>query len=120
VIAEMRIVPVVLIAAGIVAGTASATAQTASATTSTTLTVERVAQLPSIIGTAPASPTWSPDSRWIAFRWNESGWPFRDVYVVRADGTGLKRLTDMQLTDPAPAPRPRPSPRKPQPARAAG
>ena len=100
----MRIVPVVLIAAGLVAATTSATAQTATATNSSGLTVERVAQLPSIIGTAPASPTWSPDSRWIAFRWNESGWPFRDVYVVRADGTGLKRLTDMQRTDPAPAP----------------
>ena len=104
VIAEMRIVPVVLIAAGIVAAAASANAQTAPAPASSGLTVERVAQLPSIIGTAPASPTWSPDSRWIAFRWNESGWPFRDVYVVRADGTGLKRLTDMQRTDPAPAP----------------
>ncbi len=100
----MRIVPIVLIAAGLVAATTSATAQTATATKSSGLTVERVAQLPSIIGTAPASPTWSPDSRWIAFRWNESGWPFRDVYVVRADGTGLKRLTDMQRTDPAPAP----------------
>ncbi len=104
VIAEMRIVPVVLIAAGIVAAAAAANAQTAPAPASSGLTVERVAQLPSIIGTAPASPTWSPDSRWIAFRWNESGWPFRDVYVVRADGTGLKRLTDMQRTDPAPAP----------------
>jgi dipeptidyl-peptidase-4 len=68
------------------------------------LTIERVASLPSLIGTAPASPVWSPDSQWLAFRWNESGWPFRDVYLVRADGTGLRRLTDMQATDPAPEP----------------
>ena len=75
----MRIVPVVLIAAGIVAGAASVSAQTAPAPASSALTVERVAQLPSIIGTAPASPAWSPDSRWIAFRWNDGGWPFRDL-----------------------------------------
>jgi dipeptidyl-peptidase-4 len=64
------------------------------------LTVERVASLPSLIGTAPASPTWSPDSRMLAFRWNEAGWPFRDIYVVAADGTGLRRLTNLQHTHP--------------------
>ena len=68
------------------------------------LTVERVAALPSLIGTAPASPTWSPDSRRLAFRWNESGWPFRDIYVVNADGTGLQRLTNLQQTHPQPTP----------------
>jgi dipeptidyl-peptidase-4 len=69
------------------------------------LTVERVASLPSLIGTAPASPAWSPDSRWIAFRWNDSGWPFRDLWVAAADGTGLRRLTDLQRTHPqAPPP----------------
>jgi dipeptidyl-peptidase-4 len=64
------------------------------------LTVERVAALPSIIGTAPASPTWSPDSRWLAFRWNDAGWPFRDLWIVAADGTGLRRITDLQRTHP--------------------
>ena len=103
-ISGMRIVPVALIAAAVVAATVPAGAQTAPAAASTGLSVERVAQLPSIIGTAPAAPAWSPDSRLIAFRWNDSGWPFRDVYLVRADGTGLKRLTDLQRTDPAPAP----------------
>lgn len=68
------------------------------------LTVERVAALPSLIGTAPASPAWSPDSRWIAFRWNDGGWPFRDLWVAAADGTGLRRLTDLQRTHPQPAP----------------
>ena len=48
------------------------------------LTVERVASLPSLIGTPPASPAWSPNSEWLAFRWNDAGWPFRDVYVVAA------------------------------------
>ena len=68
------------------------------------LTVERVAALPSLIGTPPASPTWSPDSRLLAFRWNEQGWPFRDLYVVNADGSGLQRLTDLQRTHPGPEP----------------
>jgi dipeptidyl-peptidase 4 len=68
------------------------------------LTVERVAALPSIIGTAPASPTWSPDSRMLAFRWNDAGWPFRDLWLVAADGTGLRRVTDLQRTHPQPPP----------------
>jgi dipeptidyl-peptidase-4 len=68
------------------------------------LTVERVASLPSLIGTPPASPAWSPNSEWLAFRWNDAGWPFRDLYIVAADGTGLRRLTDMQRTDPGPEP----------------
>lgn len=64
------------------------------------LTVERVAALPSLIGTTPASPTWSPDSRLLAFRWNDAGWPFRDIWIVDADGTRRRRLTDMQRTHP--------------------
>ena len=66
----------------------------------TPLTVERVAALPSLIGTAPASPAWSPDSQMLAFRWNDAGWPFRDIWLIAADGTGLRRLTDLQRTHP--------------------
>ena len=68
------------------------------------LTIERVASLPSVIGTSPASPTWSPDSGRLAFRWNDRGWPFRDLWIVDADGSGLRRLTDLERTHPAPAP----------------
>lgn len=71
---------------------------------SPSLTVERVAALPSIIGTPPASPTWSPDSQLLAFRWNDSGWPFRDIWIVGATGNGLRRLTDLQRTHPQPPP----------------
>ena len=78
----------------------------AQVTTPSPLTVERVASLPSLIGTAPASPTWSPDSRVLAFRWNDAGVPFRDVWLVAADGTGLRRLTDLQRTHPQPPPPP--------------
>ena len=37
-------------------------------------------------------PAWSPDGEWIAFL-NESGTQ-GDVYLIRPDGTGLRRLTD--------------------------
>jgi len=67
------------------------------------LTVERVASLPSLIGTAPSGVVWSPDGTRLAFLWNEGGSPFRDLWMVQADGRGLRRLTTLQTTDPAPA-----------------
>ncbi len=68
------------------------------------LTVQRVASLPSLIGTPPSAITWSPDSSRVAFLWNDSGWPYRDVWTAAADGTGLRRVTDFERLDPAPAP----------------
>jgi dipeptidyl-peptidase-4 len=99
----MRICFVVLCAGAAVAAVAATSAH-AQPGVRPPLTVERVAALPSIIGTPPASPTWSPDSRMLAFRWNDGGWPFRDIWIVAADGTGLRRLTDLQRTDPQPPP----------------
>jgi dipeptidyl-peptidase-4 len=40
----------------------------------------------------------------LAFRWNAEGWPFRDVYLVAADGTGLRRVTNLQVSHPQPEP----------------
>jgi dipeptidyl-peptidase-4 len=101
----MRHHPVLLLTSLLIAAPVLATGEQPSpAAAGSPLTVERVASLPSLIGTAPASPSWSPDSQWLAFRWNDAGWPFRDIYLVRADGTGLRRLTDMQRTDSAPGP----------------
>ena len=61
------------------------------------LTVEKVTtQLPSLIGTAPTCPVWSPDSSRLAFLWNDEGMPFRDVWVVEATGDRPIRLTDMK------------------------
>jgi hypothetical protein len=98
------------------AGLAAAVPTDAQVASPAALTVERVAALPSLIGTAPASPTWSPDSRWLAFRWNDAGWPFRDLWIVAADGTGLRRLTDLQRTHPQP-PAPGGAGRGPRPRR---
>jgi dipeptidyl-peptidase-4 len=66
-----------------------------------TLTIERVAALPSLIGTAPSNPVWSPDSSGLAFLWNDQAMPFRDVWVI---GTGESR--PRQLTNLAGAVRP--------------
>ncbi len=62
---------------------------------STPLTVERLASLPRLSGTAPSAPVWSPDGRMLAFLWNDAGLPFKDVWVVAADGSGLRRVTDL-------------------------
>ncbi|MEP7117115.1 MAG: prolyl oligopeptidase family serine peptidase [Acidobacteriota bacterium] len=94
---------VVVVTLGSAASASIATSQPAPPSP---LTVERVAGLPSLIGTAPAAATWSPDSTRLAFLWNDAGWPYRDVWTVGADGTGLRRVTDLQRTDPAPEPPP--------------
>jgi len=84
--------------------TAMLTAANASAQNAAALTLEQVVSRPSIIGTAPASPVWSPDSRRLAFAWNDRGMPFRDLWIVSADGSGLRRLTDLERTHPSTAP----------------
>ena len=60
------------------------------------LAIERVAALPSLIGTAPSSPIWSPDGKRLAFLWNDQGWPGRNVWIVNADGSGLRRITALR------------------------
>ena len=57
------------------------------------LTIDRIVSQPSITGTAPSSPSWSADSRQLAFLWNDSGLPRREIWIVKGDGSGLRRLT---------------------------
>lgn len=43
------------------------------------------------------SPAWSPDGAWLAFaRWERSHY---DVYIMRVDGSGLRRLTTDRRSD---------------------
>lgn len=66
------------------------------------LSVERLASLPSLSGTPPLSPVWSPDSTAVAFLWNDQGMPFRDVWTF-SPKEGLKRLTTLGDSGSAPS-----------------
>jgi dipeptidyl-peptidase-4 len=56
------------------------------------LTLERITTGPSLVGTAPAAPRWSPDSRTLAFLWAEPGRGARTLYLVSRDGSTPRRL----------------------------
>ncbi len=57
------------------------------------LTLDRLLSGPSLTGTSPSSPTWSPDSRHLAFRWKDPAGSRREIWLVDADGSNLRRLT---------------------------
>lgn len=61
------------------------------------LTIERLVATPSLTGTAPVAPAWSPDSRHLAFLWNDRGFPARDVWVVARDDSTPRRLTPVAV-----------------------
>ncbi len=42
-------------------------------------------------------PRWSPDGQWLAFVSNRSG--SKDIYIMRADGSELRQLTDATAED---------------------
>ncbi len=60
------------------------------------VTLEKLFDYPYIYGNAPVGYAWSPDSKWVAFRWNESGERFRDLYVAKAPNGKPVRLTDLR------------------------
>ncbi len=41
---------------------------------------------------------WSPDGQWLAFRWDRDTAGQHDLWVVRADGSGLRRIAGMTAT----------------------
>ena len=69
------------------------------------LTIDRITSLPSITGTTPSEPVWSPDSTRIAFLWNDHAMPFRDIWIANASGGAPVRVTTLEEQEP-PAPPP--------------
>ena len=56
------------------------------------LTIERITTLPSLTGTAPTNPVWSPDGTRIAFISDRSGKD--NIYIINTDGTNLEQITN--------------------------
>ncbi len=61
-----------------------------------TLTLEAITSAPSLIGTAPASPRWSPSSRQVAFLWNDAGGTARSLWIVDRAETAPRRVLPAQ------------------------
>jgi dipeptidyl-peptidase 4 len=88
-----HVAPRVLVAA-IVAGLS---ASPAPALAQRPLTVDRLVATPALWGTPPAAPAWSPDSRHLAFLWNDRGGAARDLWVVERDDSTPRRLTPVAV-----------------------
>jgi Tol biopolymer transport system component len=50
-----------------------------------------------------AGPAWSPDGTLIAYDYRDPGTPIRELYVMRADGSGNRQLTKLQHVSGLPA-----------------
>jgi dipeptidyl-peptidase-4 len=59
------------------------------------LSIDRLYSLPWVIGSQPKDPTWSPDSRRLAFLWNDSGGNFYDVWMTDVKTGKPVRVTHM-------------------------
>ncbi|MFM7272456.1 MAG: prolyl oligopeptidase family serine peptidase [Gammaproteobacteria bacterium] len=60
------------------------------------LTLERLYAYPKLEGTAPERPKWSPDGRFVAFTWNEAGYPFRDLWLYDTSTAATRRVTRLE------------------------
>jgi dipeptidyl aminopeptidase/acylaminoacyl peptidase len=70
------------------------------------LTVDSIMRGPDLVGYPPSGVYWSQDSRRVYFRWKRAGEPRLkepSLYVVNADGTSLRKLTDEEARQAPPA-----------------
>ena len=58
------------------------------------LTIESITATPSLIGTTPVRPTWSPTSRQLAFLWSEAGTSPRSLWIVDRNASAPRRILD--------------------------
>jgi len=79
--------------------TGTASAQDGAGQFAKRLTIERLYRLPWLIGTKPENPQWSPDSKNLAFLWNDDGMNFYDVWL--ADLTTGKPIRVTAMPRPA-------------------
>ncbi len=50
-----------------------------------------------------ANPAWSPDGKLIAYDYRQPGFSIREVYLMNADGTGIRKLTELRHVSALPA-----------------
>jgi len=62
------------------------------------LSLEQLIAGSAFTGTAPASPAWSPDSKAVAFLWNDRAQPARSLWLVERGGTVPRRLLPANIT----------------------
>jgi len=69
------------------------------------MTIDNIMRGPGLFGYPPAQVRWSPDSKFVYFQWkkyDESREKNMDTYVISADGSGLKRLSEEEAKDTPP------------------
>lgn len=86
---------VCLLTCALAASPPASAIDTATAGTKRTMTIDRLYSLPSITGTRPESPQWSPDSRRLAFLWNNEGTNFLDIWMTEIGKGKPVRVTTM-------------------------
>ncbi|MDT5271400.1 MAG: hypothetical protein QOH49_3627 [Acidobacteriota bacterium] len=70
------------------------------------LTVDSIMRGPDLVGYTPTGVYWSQDSQRVYFRWKRAGEPRlkeTDLYVVNADGNGLRKLSEDEARKVPPA-----------------
>ncbi|MCC6329516.1 MAG: S9 family peptidase [Acidobacteria bacterium] len=70
------------------------------------LTIDNIMRGPALVGYEPTGVRWSPDSKKIYFNWKRADEPRNgemSVYVVNADGSGLRKLSEEEAKQTPPA-----------------
>lgn len=83
----------------------AANAQAASPAKPFELTIDNIMRGPDLVGYEPTAVRWSRDSKKIYFSWKRAGEPHTAdfaTYVVNADGSGLRKLSEEEAKQQAP------------------